>query len=429
MNWRATFICVVLAACSRGEHLGGRGPVRELRRPLVPVTGEVRRDAPMVRVGIAVDTPAVAVGAPAPFELRRLTGEVLARGNAGEPWELRRAAGQRVQVVHGSSTEAYDLPVRVTTTAGDFVDIAGRRYRGSAIISARGEDRISAVNVVELEQYLLGVVPREMGRRPAEEIEALKAQAVAARTYAIGNLGGREELGFDFYATILDQVYGGQADEDSIVSRAVRSTRGEIVTYRGQPIMAYYSSTCGGHTADIEQSWPNRSPQPYLRGVSDRIPGTDSYYCESSSRFRWRTEWTRAQLLAVLGQTLAAHTANAITEARRVSDVRLTRRPGAGERAIVQLTVNGKKLTLRGDSIRWLLRPAPGSAILNSSLLSALAISRTRGQVERLTIEGGGWGHGIGMCQVGAMGRARAGQSYREILRAYYTDTSIERAY
>ena len=430
MRWQTAVLCMLLTACSRGENLGaGRPPTTEPRRPDVTAGGGVRRAAPVVRVGIAVDTTAVTVSAPADFELRRLTGEVLARGRAGESWELTRAAGGRVRVARTGGEDEYELPVRVTTVAEDFIDIAGRRYRGHALITARGDDRITAVNVVELEQYLLGVVPREMGRRPASEIEALKAQAVAARTYAVGNLGGRGELGFDYYATIMDQVYGGAADEDSIVSRAVLETRGEIITYQGRPILAYYSSTCGGHTADIQESWPIRPPQPYLRGVSDQIPGTDHYYCESSSRFHWRTEWTRDQLLAVLGQTLAAHTGNSITTARRVTDVRLTRRPTGGQRAIVELSVDGHQLTLRGDSIRWVLRPAPGPAILNSSLLSALATSRADGQVDRLTIEGGGWGHGIGMCQVGAMGRARAGQSYRDILTAYYTDTSIDRAY
>ena len=429
MRVRVAALCLLLAACSRGENLGARPPLAEPRRPDVLGGGGVRRDAPTVRVGIAVDTTTVTVGAAADFELRRMTGDVLARGRTGEVWMLTRVAVGGVRIARPGGEEQYELPVRVTTGAQDFIEIAGRRYRGHALITARGADRLTAVNVVELEHYLLGVVPREMGRRPASEIEALKAQAVAARTYAVGNLGGRDEQGFDFYATVMDQVYGGTADEDSIVSRAVLATRGEIITYQGSPILAYYSSTCGGHTADIEKSWPHRAPQPYLRGVSDQVPGTDQYYCESSSRFHWRTEWTREQLLAVLAQTQAAHTRNQVTTASRVTDVRLSRRPSGPERAIVEVDVDGRTITLRGDSIRWVLRPAPGPAILNSSLITSLAATRADGRVQRLAVEGGGWGHAIGMCQVGAMGRARAGQSYRDILLEYYTDTRIERAY
>ena len=88
----------------------------------------------------------------------------------------------------------------------------------------------------------------------------------------------------------------------------MRETDGEILTYNGAPILAYYSSTCGGQTAAIEDSWTNRQPLPYLRSVSDRIPGTDEYYCSTSNRFNWTTRWTRAQLLDVLGETLRAHT-------------------------------------------------------------------------------------------------------------------------
>ncbi|HEX2168209.1 MAG TPA: SpoIID/LytB domain-containing protein, partial [Longimicrobiales bacterium] len=281
---------------------------------------------------------------------------------------------------------------------------------------------------VDLEQYLLGVVPREIGRLPAHMIEAMKAQAVAARTYAIGNLGGRESLGFDFYATVMDQVYGGVEDEDSIVSRAVRETAGEILTYNGTPILAYYSSTCGGRTAAIEDSWPHRQPLPYLRSVSDRIPGTDEFYCSTSNRFTWNTSWTRAGLLEVLSQTLRAHTRGAVQAVSRVDDVRIVDRNESG-RATVQLTADGRDYTLRADSIRWVLQPEPGPAILNSSLLHDMEAETGPDGVESLEVHGGGWGHAIGMCQVGAMGRARAGQSYSEILRAYYTGVELRRLY
>lgn len=422
-------VALLATACRPGEQLGTTVP--DARRPSTPGTDLPRGAAPTVRVGIALDTPTVTVGAPGPFELRSLTGGVLARGSAGDRWQLTRTAGSRVRVVHGGrSLGEFELPVRLTTRDQDFVQIDERRYRGTALINARGQDRLTAINVVDIELYLLGVVPREMGRRPASEIEALKAQAIAARTYAIGNLGGRENLGFDYYATIMDQVYGGVVDEDTIVSRAVTETRGEILTYEGRPIFAYYSSTCGGHTADVEESWPSRGiSYPYLRGVSDRIPGTDDYYCSSSSRFRWRTEWTREQLLEVLGQTLAAHTRGAVTGVQKVNDVKLIKRGEAAQRAAVEITADGRSYTLRADSMRWVLRPTPGPALLNSSMLFTLGATHEGGEVQHLAVEGAGWGHAIGMCQVGAMGRARAGHSYRDILLAYYTGTRLERLY
>ncbi len=382
-----------------------------------------------MRVGIAVDTTAVTVSATTQFDI--LAGDqVLATSSAEEVWTVTATADGRLQGRRssGAAIPPQDAPLRVTARRQGMVLIGGRSYRGQVLLIARPGGRVTAVNVVDIEAYLLGVVPREIGRRPASEIEAVKAQAVAARTYAIGNMGVRDALGFDFYATIMDQVYGGVADEDSIVTRAVHETRGEILTHDDRPILAYYSSTCGGRTAAIEESWPWRTPQPYLKSVSDLVPGTDSAYCSSSSRYRWRTSWTRRQLMAVLAQTLKVHTGSTGLRVRSVQEVEDI---GANEsgRSTVRLVIDDKVYTLRADSVRWVLRPQPGGAILNSSRLFEVRTNDVNGTVGGLEISGGGWGHAIGMCQVGAMGRARAGQSYQRILTTYYTDTEIRRLY
>jgi stage II sporulation protein D len=414
-------LVIAAAGCTPGEVAPPTAPR--------PPARELPSAEPIVRVGITVDSAAVQVTADGEFEIAA-GGQVVARSPAGLAWTFQSDAEGRVEgrSATGESTGWHGVPLLVSTDGRWPVRIGDRMYRGAALIRASGASRVSAVNIVELEAYLLGVVPREMGRRPASEIEALKAQAVAARTYAIGNLGGRERLGFDFHATVMDQVYGGMADEDSITNRSVAETRGQILTYGGRPILAYYASTCGGRTAAIEDSWPWRAPLPYLRSVSDRVPGTDEYYCSTSNRFRWTTRWTRAELLAVLGQTLRQHTGGAVTTAQRVDAVELVG-ANASDRATVRLTVDDVAYTLRADSVRWVLRPQPGPAILNSSRLLALDAERRAGEVVSLEVSGGGWGHAIGMCQVGAMGRARAGHSYAQILRAYYTDTEISRLY
>ncbi|MGH6693180.1 MAG: SpoIID/LytB domain-containing protein, partial [Gammaproteobacteria bacterium] len=382
-----------------------------------------------VRVGVAVDTTAVTVSAQTEFDI--LAGDrVLATSPAGEAWTVRSATDGRLEATSatGASIAPQDGPLRVVPRMVGTVLISGRAYRGQTLLLSRGGGRVTAVNVVDLEAYLLGVVPREIGRRPPNEIEAVKAQAVAARTYAVGNMGGREQLGFDFYATIMDQVYGGVADEDSVVTRAVSETRGEIITYDGRPILAYYSSTCGGQTAAIEDSWPWRAPLPYLKSVPDVAPGTDRAYCSTSSRFRWTATWTRDQLLAVLGQTLRTFASSAGQRVRAVQDVEAVATNESG-RTTVRLVADDQVYNLRADSVRWVLRPQPGPAILNSSKLYEVRTTDDTGQVTGLEITGGGWGHGIGMCQVGAMGRARAGQTYHQILTAYYTGTEIRRLY
>jgi stage II sporulation protein D len=438
---RRRTVCVIAAAALAGACRPGEPepPAPPTGRPVpgrpVPPPGRAdpRPDLPdrepVVRIGITVDSAAAVVSAPAAFEIRGPDDAVVARAGAGERWVVVADGSGRLSARDPSGREIGPIagPLRVVALAGDAVEIGGRGYRGEALVSGAA-NRVTAVNVVDIEAYLLGVVPREIGRRPANEMAAMKAQAVAARTYAIGNLGGRSDRGFDFYATIQDQVYGGLTDEDSLVSRAVHETRGEILTYDGAPIYAYYSSTCGGRTAAIEDSWPSREPLPYLRSVSDMIPGSNQAYCDFSSRFTWETQWTRAELLSVLGETLAAHTRGAVRAVRSIDDVEMVDRNDSG-RATVRLTADGRQYTLRADSVRWVLRPTPTGGILNSSLLSLVRASRARGVVTGLEIRGGGWGHGIGMCQVGAMGRARAGHRYDEILRAYYTDTELTRLY
>lgn len=400
----------------------------EAPRATTPIPGLPRRE-PGVRIGITVDSSAAVVGAQTSFEIRA-SDRVLATSPASESWTVTAEGDARLRATSsaGRTIEPMPGPLRVVAERGGPVLIGQRPYRGEAVLTARAGGRVTAVNVVELEAYLLGVVPREIGRRPAAEIEAIKAQAVAARTYAIGNLGGRAALGFDFYATVQDQVYGGVTDEDTIVSRAVRDTYGEIVTYQGSPILAYYSSTCGGQTSAIEHSWPWRAPLPYLKSVSDRIPGSNDAYCSTSSRYRWTTSWTREQLLSVLAQTLQAHTTATGSAVSQVQNVELVQTNASG-RATVRLRANGRAYTLRNDSIRWVLRPQPGPALLNSSRLYDVRVEVASDEVHNLAIEGGGWGHGIGLCQVGAMGRARAGQNYRQILTTYYTGTEVSRLY
>ena len=415
---RPLVVLLFVSACTRGEAIPGARPDGG------PPPGAGRE--PVVRVGITVDSATAGVSAAAPFTIDVPGGSVLVTGERDETFVFRAEAGRLVaRSDRGRTIGAPAGMVRVSA-ANDTVLLSGRAYRGAALVRAV-DDAVTAINVLDMEAYLLGVVPREMGRRPESEIEALKAQAIAARTYAVGNMGGRSNRGFDFFATVADQVYGGAADEDPIVSRAVRETRGEILTHAGRPILAYYSSTCGGRTAAIEDSWPWRAPLPYLRSVSDAVPGTDAHYCDGSSRFRWQQSWTREELLDVLGETLRAYAGGA-SAASGVTDVRLTD-DNASRRRTVEIVADGRTYTVRADSVRRVLA-LPGGALLNSSMIERLDVEHAEdGTVSALAAHGGGWGHAIGMCQVGAMGRARAGHSYRQILMAYYTGADIERVY
>ncbi len=148
------------------------------------------------------------------------------------------------------------------------VRLNGKAYRGKIEVFVNARGSLTVVNVVPLEDYLLGVVPAELS---LPQLEAQKAQAIAARTYAIANIGGYGKQGFDMVPTVWSQVYKGVSIESKMGTQAVLATRGMVATYQGKPIMAYFTSTCGGRTEDGENIF-DRS-EPYLKGVECSLEG------------------------------------------------------------------------------------------------------------------------------------------------------------
>jgi stage II sporulation protein D len=145
--------------------------------------------------------------------------------------------------------------------------VEGRRYRGTIEVYLNERGRLNVINELTIEEYLRGVVPRELGPDAYPELEALKAQAVAARTYTVRNVGEFRQEGFDICATPRCQVYGGMAAEHPRSDRAVAESRGQVLLFQDQPIDALYSSTCGGHTENVEVVFPLKGDERYLRGV------------------------------------------------------------------------------------------------------------------------------------------------------------------
>ena len=159
--------------------------------------------------------------------------------------------------------------------AKDYTTLVGKgRYRGKLMIFPNPQGRLSVVNTLDLETYLRGVVPKEMGAWEFPALEALKAQAVAARTYAYANLGKRAKEGFDLVDTVADQVYGGRDGEQALTDRAVQETTGLIATYGGHPIQALFMAVGGGATVDNTYVFGDGGP--YLKGVSSyaQVPTT-----------------------------------------------------------------------------------------------------------------------------------------------------------
>lgn len=385
-----------------------------------------------VRVALATSAALPGLAATGAWRLFDERESVLLRGQPGESWQLETSGGQLRAVRSDGFASAWRSPPLVLRAdrASEFVLFNGKRYRGVLrFYPADDAAGVLVVNVLAVEQYLRGVVPLEIGgNRAAQEQAAVEAQAVAARSYTFVRLAaaggsGARHVHYDVVAGTSDQVYGGADAERAFSDAAVASTSGTVLKYGGRTVDAPYSASCGGETASADEVWRTGSAA-YLRRVSDRIPGTQRYYCDPAPRFAWTRTLESAELDAALRQYLRAYTTVPASGPGHARVVTVDGRTPSGRVAVLRVETDNGRYTLRGNDVRYVLR-SPGGEILNSTYFSVEPENGAGGELRRLVIRGNGWGHGIGMCQWGAIGRARAGQDFRTILRTYYPGTEL----
>jgi stage II sporulation protein D len=553
---------------------------------------------PLVRIGLDTNASSVTIGAEEAFTVqgqRARTARfsmVLAVGDTPDGTVVRRDA-LRYRTAIELDGDRYllvspDTRVRIepaTAAAGARLQVEERTYRGTIEVFGNARNTLTVVNELPIEEYLLGVVPNELSPLTFGQLEALKAQAVAARTYIVKHLGQSRAEGFDICDTDACQVYLGAGTEDPLASRAVAETRGIVATYEGQPISALYSSTCGGRTENAENIFEEklpylrsvichyRHPQPKpfstARRVADfqravlAVAGVSNYaelgrflgmsgvgeppstqraqlakflretfypsarpllsdldflveqgilpgagaiersdvlfrMIERKGAFEWQQgiliSWDgRTLTLAVGGRPTAFRLAPDAPIYLRVGDERTAMERGewvGGElfdfRAVdgeIRLAVyrrafanpsadrysryatwqvhktraeieaafrplnlgaiQGIRIVERGASERPVVTEVTGargqSSVralrfrsllgLRDSLFSFDEERNAAGELLGMTFYGGGWGHGVGMCQVGAYGMALDGATYDQILKTYYTGIELTAMY
>ena len=382
--------------------------------------------APEIRVGLMTGAARVTLAGDSGLTFTDGEGAAVAAADPGSPWLARAVEGGFT--VAGSTGWTISGQASVTLAprqAGGVILVNGTAYRGTVQLF-RDRSGLTIINRVGMEDYLTGVLGAEMGRRDSVEAAALAAQAIVSRTFAIRNLGKRATEGFDLYATVVDQVYGGVPAEYPLARWAVQSTAGQIVSWQGLPIDAFFFSTCGGRTATGTEVFA-AADRPYLQSVPDTDPDGQPY-CRISPRYRWREEWTGAQLGEVLQRSLPPAAVGVRAEdVVPVQGVSVTRRTGSDRVARLSLTIHRGVVTVEGPAVRRVLHPV-GEGSLRSALFQLIE-TRAGARLEKLVAQGGGAGHGVGFCQWGAVGRARAGQDAMTILRAYFPGTDLSRAY
>jgi len=305
----------------------------------------------------------------------------------------------------------------------------GKHWRGRFKVFPSPRRKLTLATRLSLENYLLGVVPGEIGALRDSLIEAGRAQAVAARSYSLFYRGRRGAEGFDLYATVEDQVYGPVESERPLATRCVETTRGMTALADGAPIRANYCSTCGGVSAEVWEAWP-ADARSYLRSGADQGVGQGDH-CALSPQYRWREEWTVAEFAANLGRFGPAQ--NLVLPAAGVGDVRDVRvdsRSRSGRVWRLRVTTTTGEIVIPAYSLRQVLRrPGNSNGILRSNLFKIAARRDTGGRVTSIVASGAGSGHGVGLCQTGALAMARGGAKAESILAHYYSGSELRRLY
>jgi stage II sporulation protein D len=353
--------------------------------------------------------------------------------------------GEVLCMVNLGETEYY-----FRSSSSNMVKVDGKNFRGDVGIKRYSGSDMTIINRISLEEYLYGVVPKEMsGTWP---LEAQKAQAVAARNYAIEKLGSHNQHGFDLCATTHCQVYGGFDSEHERSRIAVDETRGKFLTYNGDLVTPFYHSNSGGHTENSENIWS--SPIGYLKGVADP-------FSIGAPNDTWTYTMTKDQIQDVLNSKQLS--------VGELDSIQVTSYSDFGRVINIELSGSSDKKILEKEKVRsifgynnikstWFTVNTDASAtvisgdvagpqqISSGNLFIAAAdgirqLDATLGQIviyngtdlknitfnaQQYVFTGKGWGHGLGMSQWGAKKMAEEGYTYDQILTYYYSGTKIE---
>lgn len=322
-------------------------------------------------------------------------------------------------------------------------------YRGNIEVKRFEQSDMTVINVLPLEHYLYGVVPGEI--EASSHIEALKAQAVAARTYTLNNLRKHEKIGFDLCNTTYCQVYKGYSKENISTNKAVDQTKGKLVIYSGKPAQVFYFSSSGGKTEDAKNVWG--SDIPYLKSVEDKYESGNSW------KYTWETNYSAEEIKNLMGGRLGDIINVAVTKTSNTGRAtEIVVRGTSGERVYtngnsrgalkldsqwyyvstdadaVAIGKNGQKYTICTGN-RTVVT-ANGTKIVktfNGNLKNKISIVGAGSKKKvvyaipsEYKFSGRGWGHAVGMSQEGAKGMAKVGFTYDKILEHYFQGTKVQ---
>jgi stage II sporulation protein D len=279
----------------------------------------------------------------------------------------------------------------------EAIVINGRRFRGMFEFIKKDNLHLLVINHIELEDYIKGVLYNEASHYWPRE--ALKALAVACRTFALNQMQANKDKDFDVTSDIYSQVYGGKASERYRTNKAIEKTQGLVLTYNGKIFPAYYHATCAGKTEDASVLW-NIDIAP--------LKGVNCGFCSDSPHYKWHAVLSSDEIREKLG--------NSGYNIKNIKDIVILTRDSSGRIANLKIVSDEKEIEISAKDLRNILGPN----IIRSTNFTANVVSND------IVFEGLGWGHGVGMCQWGAYFMAKQGKGFEEILKYYYPGSNVE---
>ncbi len=332
----------------------------------------------------------------------------------GESWNIL-PAGSGLTAETNRGTVIENIEGRIRLWSADEYFINQKRVKGAIEIRREIDQGLLIIAEMPLEEYLPGVLAGEIGGLADKTPEAAMAQAIISRSYAFARIGSSPQSYYDIEAGTAHQCFDLDNMASPTIKRAVMDTKGKVLAFQGKVISPNFHSTCGGRTVRPSEVWNARDEDfPYLESVEDK-------WCSNSPKYSWSD--------TIMAEELAAK----LFPGRRevVKEVKVLK-VGKGLKAglpgrVVSLMVS----TGAGDTV--LTKSAVRNGLRDKPLLSAWFEMENRrnaqGYIEKIILTGRGFGHGVGLCQWGAIGMARAGKSYKRILKHYYKGVEIERVY
>lgn len=350
-------------------------------------------DFEFIKISLNPSAASAKISSQTPYEILDGQGHVLfADTKLNETIFKANATGLQI------GQQIFQLDHVMVRSVTGAIKLDNRLYRYALIIWKEANGKISIVNEIPIEDYLKGVLPWESN--PKWPAEALKAQAVAARTYALFKAIENQNAKFVLSKDVLSQVYGGKTAENSITNRIVEITRGQILLYKGKIFPAYFHSTCAGATTHAEYLW-NVEPHPALEGVKCN-------FCWQSKHARWTNTFARADIekkLKLRGVAVAG-----------IQQIRPADLDESGRARFFEITHAKGKTKVHSNDFRLWVDP---------NKFKSTMITSVQKQGESFVFRGKGWGHGVGLCQYGMKGLAELGYDYPDILRYYYPGTEV----